>query len=156
MADAASTTLHTPWDCRWSRFARRTRARATTREQTRGSLWECVHTGSRVAITEADCASCPLWDYQPTGEGALEQAKACEHAAKDRSARQIQGGIRVSLFVIAITFAACGFIVLTEPLAVPFTITMWLGAAMSFMAGVFGNFRSHADGTFRGFLPPRS
>jgi hypothetical protein len=72
MADAASTTLHTPWDCRWSRFARR-----TTREQTRGSLWECVHTGSRAAITDADCASCPLWEYQPTGEGALEQAKAC-------------------------------------------------------------------------------
>ena len=89
MADAASTTLHTPWDCRWSRFARRTRARATTREQTRGSLWECVHTGSRVAITEADCASCPLWEYQPTGEGALEQAKACAHAAKDRSAQQL-------------------------------------------------------------------
>src|SRR5215204_4792335 len=87
--------------------------------------------------------------------GAIEQARMCERAAKDRSARQIQGGIRVSLFVIAVTFVACGFIVLTEPLAVPFTITMWLGAAMSFMAGVFGNFRSHADGTFRGFLPPR-
>ena len=73
MAAAATTTLHTPWDCRWSRFARRTRARATTLEQTGGSLWECVHTGSRVPITEADCASCPLWEYQPTGEGALEQ-----------------------------------------------------------------------------------
>ena len=121
MADAATATLHTPWDCRWSRFARR-----VTREQTGGSLWDCVHTGSRVPITEADCSSCPLWEYQPTGEGALEQAKACAHAAKDRSA------------------------------PVPFTITMWLGAAMSFMAGVFGSFRSHADGTFRGFLPPRA
>jgi hypothetical protein len=151
MADAATTTLHTPWDCRWSRFARR-----TTREQTRGSLWECVHSGSPVPITEADCASCPLWEYQPTGEGALEQAKACERAANDRSARKIEGGIRVSLLVIAAVFAACGFIVLTSPLAVPFTMTMWLGAAMSFMAGVFGNFRSHADGTFRGFLPPRA
>jgi hypothetical protein len=155
MADAANAALHTPWDCRWSRFARRTRGRATTGEQTRGSLWECVHSDSRVPITEADCAACPFWEYQPTGDEALEQAKLCERAAKDRSARQIQGGIRVSLFVIAVTFAACGFIVLTEPLAVPFTITMWLGAAMSFMAGVFGNFRSHADGTFRGFLPPR-
>jgi len=115
-----------------------------------------VHTGSRVAITEADCASCPLWEYQPTAEGALEQAKACAHAAKDRSARQIEVGIRVSLLVIAAVFAACGFIVLTSPLAVPFTMTMWLGAAMSFMAGVFGSFRSHADGTFRGFLPPRA
>jgi hypothetical protein len=115
-----------------------------------------VHTGSRVPITEADCASCPFWEYQPTGEGALEQAKTCERAAKDRSARQIEVSIRVSLFVIAAGFAACGFIVLTTPLAVPFTITMWLGAAMSFMAGVFGSFRSHADGTFRGFLPPRA
>jgi hypothetical protein len=151
MADAATTTLHTPWDCRWSRFARR-----ATREQTRGSLWECVHAGSRVPITEADCASCPLWEYQPTGDAALEQAKACEHAAKDRSARQIEGSIRVTLFVIAAVFAACGFMVLTTPLAMPFTVTMWLGAAMSFMTGVFGSFRSHADGTFRGFLPPRA
>jgi hypothetical protein len=151
MADTATAFLHTPWDCRYSRFARR-----TTREQTRGSLWECVHTGTRVPIAEADCASCPFWEYQPTGEDALEQAKVCERAARDRSARQVEGGIRVSLFVIAAVFAASGFVVLTEPLAVPFTITMWLGAAMSFMAGVFGSFRSHADGTFRGFLPPRA
>ena len=156
MADAANATLHSPWDCRWSRFARRTRARATTRQQTGGSLWECVHADSRVPINEADCAACPLWEYQPTGDGALDQAKVCERAAIDRSARQIEGSIRVSLIVIAVTFAACGFVVLTHPLAVPFTISMWLGAAMSFMAGVFGNFRRHADGTFRGFLPPRA
>lgn len=150
MAETAAI-LHTPWDCRWSRFARR-----TTREQTRGSLWECEHTGSRVAISEADCAECPHYEYLPPLEGTLERARACEHAARDRSARQIQGGIRVSLFVMAVIFAACGFVVLTSPLAVPFTITMWFGAAMSFMAGVFGNFRTHADGTFRGFLPPRA
>jgi hypothetical protein len=149
MADAA--TLHTPWDCQYSRFARR-----TTRQQTRGSLWECVHTGARVPISEAECATCQFWEYQATGNGALEQAKACECAAKDRSARQAEGGIRVSLFVIAAVFAATGFVVLTTPLAVPFTITMWLGAAMAFMAGVFGSFRSYADGTFRGFLPPRA
>jgi len=158
MADAANATLHTPWDCRWSRFARRTRAdaRATTREQTRGGLWECVHTDARVAITEADCAACPFWEYQPTPDSALVQAKTCERAARDRSVRQIQGSIRITLFVLAAIFFGCGFVVLTTPLVIPFTITMWLGAAMSFMAGVFGNFRSHHDGTFRGFLPPRA
>ena len=103
MADAANATLHTPWDCRWSRFSRRTHAdaRATTREQTRGGLWECVHTDACVAITEADCAACPFWEYQPTTDSALVQAKTCERAARDRSVRQIQGSIRITLFVLA-------------------------------------------------------
>jgi hypothetical protein len=151
MGNSATATLHTPWDCRWSRFARRTRA-----DGTRGSIWECVHTGSRVQISEAQCESCPYWEYQPPLEGTLDQARTCERAAKERAARTVEGGIRLSLFVLAAIFAACGFIVLTRPLAVPLTITMWLGAAMSFMAGIWGNFRGHADGTFRGFLPPRA
>jgi hypothetical protein len=115
-----------------------------------------MRTGSREAISEADCATCPHFEYQPPLENALDQAKACARAVRDRSARQIQGGIRITLFVLAAIFFGCGFVVLTTPLAVPFTVTMWLGAAMSFMAGVFGNFRTHADGTFRGFLPPRA
>jgi len=151
MADAANATLHTPWDCRWSRFAKR-----TTRDHARGGLWECVHTDARVPISEADCAACPFWEYQPTGDSAIEQAKTCARAVNDRSARQVQGSIRITLFLLAAIFFTCGFIVLTTPLVVPFTITMWLGAATSFMAAVFGNFRSHADGTFRGFLPPRT
>jgi hypothetical protein len=64
--------------------------------------------------------------------------------------------VRLILFVLAVIFTACGFVVLTRPLAVPFTITMWMGAAASLMLGIWGNFRSHADGSFRGFLPPRA
>jgi hypothetical protein len=115
-----------------------------------------MHTGSREAISAADCARCPHFEYQAPLDGTVDPAKACARAARDRSARQIHVGIRVSLLVMAAIFAACGFVVLTTPLAVPFTITMWFGAAMSFMAGVFGNFGTHADGTFRGFLPPRA
>jgi hypothetical protein len=33
---------------------------------------------------------------------------------------------------------------------------MLMGAAASLMLGIWGNFRSHADGSFRGFLPPRA
>lgn len=156
MADTAAAILHTPWDCRWSRFARRAHARTTAAEPTRGSLWECEHTGSRVAIAEADCASCPHFEYEQPFDRALDRDKACARAAKERAMRTLDRGIRVSLIVMAVVFAACGFVVLTRPLAVPLTITMWFGAAMSFMAAVFGNFRSHADGTFRGFLPPRT
>jgi uncharacterized membrane protein HdeD (DUF308 family) len=57
---------------------------------------------------------------------------------------------------MAVIFAACGIVVLTTPLAVPFTISMLMGAAASLMLGIWGNFRSHADGSFRGFLPPRA
>jgi hypothetical protein len=31
-----------------------------------------------------------------------------------------------------------------------------MGAAASLMLGIWGNFRSYADGSFRGFLPPRA
>jgi hypothetical protein len=70
--------------------------------------------------------------------------------------QRLDTGIRLSLFVIAVIFAACGFIVLTGPLAVPLTISMWFCAAAALMLGIFGNFRSHADGSFPGFLPPRA
>jgi hypothetical protein len=149
MGDTANAILHTPWDCRWSRFARR--AAGDQR-----SLWECVQSGSPVAITEAACASCPHFEYEQPLEGARHLEKACARAAMERSTRIVQAGIRVTLLALAIVFAACGFVVLTRPLAVPLTITMWLGAAMAFMAGVFADFRRHADGTFRGFLPPRA
>jgi hypothetical protein len=152
MGDPANAILHTPWDCRWSRFARH-----TTPAQARGSLWECKHTGTRVPIDEADCASCPHWEYQAPAEGLVARAAACERAARrERAVRAIDSGLRVTLVILAAIFAGCGLIVLTTPLAVPFTMSMFVGAVVSLMLGIFGNFRSHADGTFRGFLPPRA
>ena len=149
MADTA--LLHTPWDCKWSRFARR-----ATAQQARGDLWECVHDGERQPIAEADCEACPFWEYQSPFEGLIAREKTCARAAELQVTRRLEHGVRLSLFVIGFIFAACGFVVLTQPLAVPFTVSLWLGAACSFILGVFGNFRSHADGTFRGFLPPRA
>lgn len=148
MGHTATPILHTPWDCRWSRFARR-----TTAEARRGGLWECVHSGERVAVTEADCESCPFWEYQPANEGVVERTSAC---ARSRAARRIETGIRLTLFITAVIFAATGVVVLTRPLAVPLTISLWFVAATSLMLGTFGNFRTHADGSFRGFLPPRA
>ncbi len=157
MAHTANAILHTPWDCRWSRFARRSAHAQTTAEETRGSLWECVHSGERVPVAEADCENCPFWEFQSPADGLVGRAQACERSlAITPTARHIELGVRLSLFVIAVIFAACGFVVLTSPLAVPFTVTMWFGAVGSFLLGIWGNFRSHADGSFRGFLPPRA
>lgn len=152
MADTATAILHTPWDCRWSRFARRTAG-----EGKKGGLWDCIRTGERVPISEADYESCPFYEYRPPSEGLLDVVKACQRAAtKERSASAVENGVRLSLFVLAVIFAACGFVVLASPLAVPLTISLWLGAAASLMLGVWGSFRRHADGSFRGFLPPRT
>jgi hypothetical protein len=152
MAHTATAILHTPWDCRWSRFARR-----TTAKETRGGLWECVHSGERVPVSEADCEKCPFWEYQSPAEGTADLATVCERSLNaDRAVRRLDTGIRLSLFVIAVIFAACGVVILTSPLAVPLTISLWFGAVTSLMLGLWGNFRSHADGSFRGFLPPRA
>lgn len=67
MANAATATLHTPWDCRWSRFARRRKA-----EQKCGGLWDCVLSGERVPVAEADCQKCPFWEYQQPLEGLAD------------------------------------------------------------------------------------
>ena len=110
-----------------------------------------------VVLSEADCERCPFWEYQPPVEGAADRANACERSlATHRAARHVETGVRLSLFVMAVIFAACGVVVLTRPLAVPLAISLWFGAVTSLMLGLWGNFRSHADGSFRGFLPPRA
>jgi hypothetical protein len=147
---AIAGTLRTPWDCRWSRFADRPRP---------GALWVCEYTGVRVPIEAADCATCPHWEFQPPAEGIEERACAQTCARESRGARATRAlelGIRATALVMAGIFAACGFIILTSPLAIPFTISLWMGAAASLSLGIWGNFRSLADGTFRGFLPPRA
>jgi hypothetical protein len=83
MADTATAILHTPWDCQWSRFARR-----TADDGTRGGLWDCVRSGARVPISETDCGSCPFYEYNPPLGARIDRAKTCERAAaKERSAR---------------------------------------------------------------------
>jgi hypothetical protein len=93
MANTAIGILHTPWDCRWSRFARR-----TSGQQERGGLWDCVHSGERLPIRESDCETCPFWEYQPPLEALADHARACEQrAARTRATRLLERGVRLSL-----------------------------------------------------------
>jgi hypothetical protein len=77
MADTATAIVHTPWDCRWSRFARRSAHAPTTAKETRGGLWECVHSGERVPVAETHCAKCPLWEYQQPIGGVVDRSTPC-------------------------------------------------------------------------------
>jgi hypothetical protein len=118
-------------------------------------LWECVRSGERLPIADTDCETCPNWEYEAPFEGLIDRAKTSE-GAESRATRAVERGVRLSLFVIAVMLAVCGFVVLTRPMAVPLTIGLWMGAAVSLMLGIWGNFRSQADGSFRGFLRPRT
>lgn len=48
--------------------------------------------------------------------------------------------LRVLLVLAAVIFVAIGVAVLTTPASVPFTVTMWLCAAMFLGLAVFGRF----------------
>jgi hypothetical protein len=76
--------LHTPWDCRWSRFGR-----MTGKSRPPEGLWVCVYTSARVPIVESTCEACPYWDYLPPLQAVLERRRtdvgtnlpATEHSA---------------------------------------------------------------------------
>lgn len=71
MSDKAATTLHTPWDCRWSRFGRR---RACE------SFWVCTFATTRIPIGPSDCETCPYWDFQPPLEALVLVAAGHDRA----------------------------------------------------------------------------
>jgi hypothetical protein len=43
---------------------------------------------------------------------------------------------RATVLAVAVSFWIAGFIVLTSPLAVPFTVSMWIGAAATMALGI--------------------
>lgn len=140
MTTTAIAVLQTPWDCKWSQFGQMHRTAATAPAE---GLWVCAYEGTPRAITTAECESCSHWENAPPQEAVA----ACPHSST--VARRLEVGVRLAAFALAVMFAATGFIVLTRPLAIPFTISMWMGALASFLLGVWGRFDRQA-------LPPES
>jgi hypothetical protein len=70
--DKAAATLHTPWDCRWSRFGKRTAGE---------TFWMCTFPALRIPIGPSDCETCPYWDFLPPLE-ALALVAAAQDPAK--------------------------------------------------------------------------
>jgi hypothetical protein len=62
MSGTATVTLHTPWDCKWSRFGRIHAAPNAPAE----GLWVCVYPdGTRRSIDASRCETCAYWEYDP-------------------------------------------------------------------------------------------
>jgi len=52
---------------------------------------------------------------------------------------------RLVMLLMAATTAYAGFVVLTRPIAIPLTITLWLGATGMFFLGVWGKLPAATD-----------
>jgi hypothetical protein len=147
MSSTATATLQTPWDCRWSRFAGTPGAGSNAAAK---CFWVCVYgdTAER-PICESECETCPNWDFTPPLERlnsgwpaqALEQSHVVVRSLRQsRTRRGLEIGTRVAALALAALLAGTGYVVLTRPLAVPLTISLWVGAALSFVLGIWGRF----------------
>ena len=115
MATTAIAPLQFVWECKWSRVP--------SPLPTTANRWLCAHDGAPCAIDEETCHNCPHWEY------AYGQA-ADDHLAMPKLTVPGRRGLLQAVILInAAIFLICGFVALTSPLAIPFTVSMWMGAA---------------------------
>jgi hypothetical protein len=131
---------HTVWDCRWSRPGHRITGVSDALQPE--SLWVCVRDDDRRDVSDEECARCSRWEpalvaAAPVAMHASPLALLVAHGieqtatAAPMSAEALQlAGYRAVLVLTAIAIIALGLVVLTSPLAVFFTISLWMVAAV--------------------------
>jgi hypothetical protein len=127
MARTAIATLQPVWDCRWSRPGHRLSG-VEDRLQPE-SAWVCVHDGDRRNVTEDECQTCPNWQLDAGGGAALIDSGTFAAAAGHQPIDVMGASVRTLLAVIALALFAIGFSILTSLLAIPVTVTLWMGGA---------------------------
>jgi hypothetical protein len=125
MATTALVMLQPVWDCRWSRNGYRLTGIADALQPE--SAWVCVREGTRRNVSDVECRTCPHWELAP---GMRTHALVAPHGAGDIAVGRVLAiSSQAALVLTAVLFVAIGFVTLTNPMAVPFTVTMWLCAA---------------------------
>lgn len=141
----ATAILQTAWDCRWSRPGHRITGFAE--EVQPESVWVCVRDGDRRNVSDAECASCSRWKALRTAATAIALPASAATILTDRITAAPRGAVigdwpaallRAVLVMIAVAFAAIGVAILTAPLAIPFTVALWLCAAAALGLAAFG------------------
>jgi hypothetical protein len=112
------------WECKWSRV----RSPLATSDD----RWLCAREGAPRAIDEGACRTCPHWEY---GCGPATDDHLAMPALSVPGRRGLLQGV---ILLNAVVFLVCGFVTLTSPLAIPFTVSMWMGAAALTGFAVFG------------------
>jgi hypothetical protein len=127
MATTALVMLQPVWDCRWSRNGYHLTGVADT-QQPEGA-WVCVREGTRRNVTDAECRTCPHWELAPgtrTHAHVEVQGNWWGHLGAERV---VALSTQAVLVLTAVCFVAIGVVTLTQPMALPFTVAMWLCAA---------------------------
>ena len=141
MATTVIATLQPVWDCRWSRPGHRLTGVPDALQPE--SAWVCVRNGDRRDICDDECATCPHWEWDSQARTTLTPLTAGARAsATMRPVQVLEPLLLLLLGLSAVILVATGVAILTEPLAVPFTVALWLGAAAIAGFAVFG--RPHA------------
>ena len=127
----------TVWDCRWSRAGHRITGVSDALQPE--SLWVCIRDGDRRDVSNEECAACSRWQPAPAAAPVAMHASPLAVLA-DRpmgaagvvmSAAALQlAGLRAVLVLTALGIITLGLSVLTSPLTIPVTITLWMFAAV--------------------------
>jgi hypothetical protein len=135
---AAIATLQPVWDCKWSRPGHRLTGIADALQPE--STWVCVHGGTRRNVCETECQTCP--HFELGSDKIIGAAELGLRIARPplAVADLIRLSVRTVLVATAVLFIATGFVVLTEPLTVAFTVALWLCAAAMVGLAVFAEF----------------
>jgi hypothetical protein len=127
MARTAIATLQPVWDCRWSRPGHRLSGVEDALQPE--SIWVCVHDGNRRNVSVDECEACPNWELS-SGAAVLATGGASTVAtARQESIDLLAVSVRALLALIALSLFAIGFAILTSLLAIPVTVTLWMGGA---------------------------
>jgi hypothetical protein len=127
MATTAITVLQDVWSCRWSRPGFRLTSLPEARQPE--SAWVCVRDGHERDIGEAECRTCAQWAPAPGLAAGMSVARHAVAAGGLSVQTLLAWSTQGILALTALLFVALGVVTLTGPLAVPFTVALWLCAA---------------------------
>jgi hypothetical protein len=130
MSRIAIATLQNGWDCRWSRPDDHAGPTSPA-----GESVVCDRTGVQRRVSLAECEGCVHWEYAHKAPETVAMAAASLHEpillteSPSLVARGFYLATWVAIVATAALLVAGGLAVLTTPLAIPVTVTLFLSAA---------------------------
>ena len=130
MARIAIATLQNGWDCRWSRPDDHAGPASPS-----GESVVCDRTGVQRRVSLAECEGCEHWEPAPRPAETVVLAAPSLHeppalpTPPSLISRALYVATWMAIAVAAVILIAAGLTILTTPLAIPLTVTLFLGAA---------------------------
>ena len=147
---SVTATIQGPWNCRWSSPGHRITGLPDAVQPE--SVWMCARDGERRPVSDDECVQCSRWEAFRTAVAPVAvfrgphsifvEAPALVRRTPITIEELAPAALQAVLVVIAILFVALGLAVLTSPMAIPFTIGLWLCAATLLGLAGFGRFSS--------------